>query len=286
MKAERKWLVLILVMVWASPSHAGLISTFAATGETAADIQQTVDEFRTALGANNGNLPENGDPNGRRQINWDALPDAFSDPNFFPGDFFNGSTPGRARGIEFQETGDTTGFLVSSTEASGQPTAFGFENFLPVFSEERLFAPVGGTTFDILFFDPADQITQATTRGMGIVFSGLDFDDTVQVDFLNLAGELLASLNPFGPDDADLSFLGAIFDTAEVAKVQIAGGNRFLIENGSFGGGIGDGFVMDDFIFGEPTPVNQVAVSEPNSLPLLFASFGVFIALRRRYSTR
>jgi hypothetical protein len=282
MRADKKWLVTILVTVWANTSHAGLISTYFATGESAADIQGTVDEFRVALGENNGNLPENGDPNGRRQINWDGLPDSLSDPNLFPGDFFNGSTPGRARGIEFQETGDTTGFLVSSTEASGQPTAFGFENFLPTFSEERLFAPVGGTTFDILFFDPSDQITQATTKGMGIVFSGLDFDDTVQVDFLNLAGELLASLNPLGPADSDLSFLGAIFDTAEVAKVQIAGGNRFLIENGSFGGGIGDGFAMDDFIFGEPIPVSQVEVSAPSSMALLFAGLGICIALRRR----
>lgn len=260
-----------------STSQASILTVFEDIGATPDDIRDTVDAFRDALGPNNGNSPVNGDPNGRRQINWDALPDGLSDPNLFPGDFFNGDSAPRARGIEFEATGTTTGFLVSSTESSGVPPAFGFERFLPTFSDERLFAPVGGSTFDINFFDPSDQTTRATVRGFGAVFSGLDFPDTVQMQFLNLADEIIGSINPLGNEDFDLTFAGALFDTPEIATVRMIGGNRFLDENGRFAGGIGDGFVFDDFIFGEPIAAQ---VSAPATLSILL--FGMFALVRMR----
>ncbi|WP_395344840.1 hypothetical protein PN836_008780 [Ningiella sp. W23] len=280
MKASKLKLGAVLLFMWTSASHAGLIATFNEQGLTAADLQETVDEFRDALGPNNGNSPVNGDPNGRRQIDWDALPDGLADPNLFPGDFFNGDSAPRARGIEFEATGDTTGFLVSSTAASGQPIAFGFDRFLPRFSEERLFSPVGGTTFDINFYDPSDQTTQATVRGFGAIFSGLDFLDTAQMQFLNLAGEIIGSVNPLGTQDFDLTFAGLIFDTPEVATVRVSGGNRFLSENGVFEGGSGDGFAFDDFIFGEPIAVQNVNASSPSAAALLF-SLIAFATYRR-----
>lgn len=254
---------------------------FSGTANTADDLTPVVDDFRNALGTNNGNAPVNAGPDGFRSINWDAAPDAISDPNPFPGDFFNADVAPRARGIEFQETGDTTGFLLSATEASGQPVAFGFDRFLPRFSEERLFAPVGGTTFDVAFFDPANPEQSATTRGLGVVFSGLDFNDTVSMSFFDQAGSLLFEEYAQGNNDDDLSFLGVLFDDADVAYVSIAGGNRFLEANGDFGGGLGDGFAMDDFIFGEPIPVAIAPVPLP--MPALLLGFGIlsFGGLRR-----
>lgn len=274
----------LVLSFFASSASAALISTFEDAGLVANDIQDTVDDFRNALGPNNGNAPVNGNPLGRRQIDWDALPDAFSDPTLFPGDFFNGDSAPRARGIAFNPTGTTTGFLVSSTQASGVPVAFGFDRFLPRFSDERLFASIGGSSFDINFFDPSDQTTQATVRGFGAVFSGLDLADTVQMQFLNLADELIGSINPVGTSDFDLNFAGAIFDSAEIATVRILGGNRFLESNGRFGGGIGDGFVFDDFIFGEPIAVE---VSEPSAFSLLpLCLIGALVARRRKGSAR
>jgi len=269
----------IVLSFCASSANAGIISTFEDAGLVAADIQDTVDDFRNALGPNNGNAPVNGDPLGRRQINWDALPDALSDPTLFPGDFFNGDSAPRARGIEFKPTGTTTGFLVSSTLASGVPVAFGFDDFLPRFSDERLFASIGGSSFDINFYDPSDQTTKATVRGFGAVFSGLDFADTVEMQFLNLADELIGVMNPLGTSEFDLNFAGAIFDSAEIATVRILGGNRFLEGNGSFGGGSGDGFVFDDFIFGEPIAAE---VSAPPAFSLLLLSFIGAIVSRKR----
>lgn len=257
---------------------------FSGTGADTAELTPLVQDFRDTLGVNNGNAPVNAGPDGFRSINWDAAPDAVSDPNAFPGDFFNADFAPRARGIEFKETGDTTGFLLSSTEASGQPTAFGFERFLPTFSPERLFSPIGGTTFDVFFYDPANPTQQATTKGLGVVFSGLDFDDTASMSFFDIAGNLLFEQFAQGNDDDDLSFLGAIFDEPEVAYVSIAGGNRFLEGNGSFGGGIGDGFVMDDFIFGEPIPVGNGVAPVPLPAPAALLGFALVAlgAMRRR----
>lgn len=269
-----------ILSVFTGASQAGLLTIFEDIGGTPVDIQDTVDDFRNTLGPNNGNSPVNGDPNGRRQINWDALPDSLADPALLPGDFFNGDSAPRARGIEFEATGNTTGFLVSSTQASGVSPGFGFSSFLPAFSGERIFAPVGGTTFDINFYDPSDQATRATVRGFGAIFTGLDFPDTVEMQFLNIAEEIIGSINPLGNDSFDLTFAGAIFDMPEIATVRMIGGNRFLEENGRFGGGNGDGFAFDDFIFGEP--VAYVKASSPAAFSLLSLGFLTMLGMRKR----
>ena len=236
-------------------SAATLLTDVSKTSSNARGLQTTIDDFRSALGDNNGNAPVNADPNGRRQINWDAAPDAISDPNPFPGDFFNGDADPRARGIEFSETGATTSFLLSSTEASGQPPRFGFPGDLVPFSEERMFSPVGGTTFDVEFFDPATQINPATTRGLGIIFNDVgEFAATTMTLFDVDGNELATRRAALGA--GGLSFLGLIFDEAVIAKASINVGTAALLGNGV--AGVGDLVVMDDYIFGEPVPVSAV----------------------------
>lgn len=250
------------------------------TGDDAAELQNTVDAFRGVLGDLNAPVPENFS-GGRREINWDAAPDAVSDPNAFPGDFFNADVAPRARGIEFTPTGTTTGFLLSSTKDSGQPVAFGFDESFPRFSEERLFAPVGGTTFDITFYNPAKPEQRATTTGFGAVFSGVTFDDTASLSYYDLDGNLLAKeFASSSNGGTGLSFLGVAFSTAIVAKVSVQGGSRFLDKNGDFDGPAGDAFVFDDFIFGEPAPLGEVPI--PGALPLMLAGLGLISLGRKR----
>ncbi|MEM0922762.1 MAG: hypothetical protein AAGI13_06925 [Pseudomonadota bacterium] len=278
----RPFLALIaLALLAQTASAATLVRDVSITAPNAASLESTVDKFRDDLGSLNDNLPENLDPNGRRQIDWDAAPDGVSDPNAFPGDFFNFNADPRARGIEFRETGSTTGFLLSSTQASGQPVEFGFDASFTPFSEERLFAPVGGTTFDVLFFDPADQVTPGATRGLGVIFTGVDVQGGSEISFFGLNGEELAKRDvPISDEVAALSFVGLIFDQPVISRVSIKAGDRALLANGNFGAGA-DGVVLDDFIFGEP--VNAVSpIPLPGGLGLLATALLGFAAWRRR----
>lgn len=232
-------------------AQAAVMDVFTDHADTAAGIQDTVEEYRDALGPLNAPAPVNGDPNGRRQINWDAAPNPVSDPNAFPGDFFNADSAPRARGIEFQGVGTTDGFLLSATEASGVPVEFDTPDGFTFFSAERMFTPVGGTEFDVVFFDPANPAERALTRGLGVVFTDVERSGTT-MSFFDSSDSLLWEGEAIAGNNASLSFLGAIFDDAEVARVRI---------NAGIGGF--DQVVMDDFIFGEPIPASPVPLPAP-----------------------
>src|SRR5881275_2848402 len=81
--------------------------TFSSSGANPAAIQTTVDAFRTQLGTLNANVAGSFS-SGRREINWDGVPDALSAPNNLPANFFNVNSP---RGVVFSTSG--TGFQVS-----------------------------------------------------------------------------------------------------------------------------------------------------------------------------
>jgi hypothetical protein len=144
----------------------GAAVTFSATGVNAAGIQTTVDAFRTALGTLNANVAGSF-PSGRREINWDGVPDALSAPNNLPADFFNVNSP---RGVVFSTPG--TGFQVSANAASGTPVEFGninatYPTNFQTFSPQRLFTALGSKVVDVTFFVPGST-APATTSGFGV----------------------------------------------------------------------------------------------------------------------
>jgi hypothetical protein len=223
---------------------------FSATGTTPAGIQSTVDTFRSALGSNNG--VGGSFPSGRREINWDGVPDASAAPNPLPANFFNVTSP---RGVVFSTPG--TGFQVSATVASGTPIEFGnidpsYTTTFQTFSAERLFTPLGSNVTDVFFFLPGTT-TAAHTNAFGAVFTDVDFDSATQLQFFDATNTSLGTFYaPTASGSQKLSFLGIYFNAGEqVARVRITCGNAALAS------GVTDGFpndvvAMDDFVYAEP----------------------------------
>jgi hypothetical protein len=220
---------------------------FEASGKTPADIQTAVDAFRASLGTNNGIGGTFG--SGRREINWDGVPDQFSAPNLLPPNFFNSNSP---RGAVFFTLG--TGFQVSANSSNPTNTPVRFGNIHPVypelfstFSPQRLFTALGSNITETLFFKPGTT-EAATVKGFGAVFTDVNSDDSTTIDYFDVGGNLLLSQNVLpGPTArGSLSFVGVKFDRANVFFVRITSGNRILKTPAR------DVVAMDDFIYGEP----------------------------------
>ncbi len=276
-----------LALVFAGSQAAAVTITtdVSISANSPGGIQTAVDNFRSQLGTDNGGVPANGNPNGYREIDWDDAPDSASDPNALPADFFNSNTAPGAFGVEFQATGSTTSFLLSSTQASGTPIEFGEDNNFVPFSDERIFSPINGTTFDILFFDPADQTTQATTSAFGIVFLDVEAaSPSANIQLFDIDDNLLATRNAVRAENGGASFIGLIFDEAVIARVSVQSGTAPLLSNLTRGPG-SDGVAVDNLIFGEP--IGVTAVPLPTGFILMISMIGGIAAAgaARRKST-
>lgn len=260
--------------VAAAASYAACTAptTFTATGNDADSIRTDVDTFRNAIGDLNAPHPIN-NVGGRRQINWDAAPDAISAPNDFPGDFFNGDAFPRARGIEFSAANDE--LYLSATAASGEGIEFdnfdsSYSSLFTVFSAERLFAPVETNVVDVRFFSPADQTTPALVDSFGVIFTDVDFANVTKMVFYDQQDNPVYTLNaPASSGNETLSLAGVKFDAPCVRWVRITTGNTALApgvvetpENGY------DLVAMDDFIYGEPQPITSCG------LPTIYSAAG------------
>lgn len=280
MRAIEKMIAVALAGV-VSGLPAGAETIRSGAGSAAADIQSALDQFRADLGALNPNNPGSLG-SGRREINWDGVPDTVASPNPMAGDFFNGATPGRARGAVFTTPG--TAFEISADNDNPTLTPGDFANINPAYSTDfaaftpqRLFTAVGSNIVDVTFRVPGED-TPALVRGFGSVFSDVDLHGSASLSFYDKSGGLLNEtiVPAAGLGDGTFSFLGVAFDDAIVARVRITSGTDALspttFDAPSAASPV-DLVVMDDFVFGEP-----VAVPEPASAALL----GLGLLARRR----
>lgn len=262
---------------------AGAAIPRSAAGASPASIQAAVDQFRADLGGVN-NAVGGSFPGGRREINWDGVPDAASSPNALPANFFNSNSP---RGAVFSTAG--SGFQVSAKAGNPTSTAVRFANLNPnysndfqPFSPERLFTAIGSNVTDVVFFLPGTT-NPAVVSGFGAVFTDVDSATSTSLQFYDQSG---ASLGVFAvpalAGSQSLSFLGVSFNGGErVSRVRIRSGDGALGPNDN--AVEGDMVVMDDFIYGEPQSANGVAggcITDATSLCLNGGRFKVEATFR------
>ncbi|AHG87650.1 PEP motif putative anchor domain protein [Gemmatirosa kalamazoonensis] len=250
-------------------AHAQVVRSGAGT---LADVTAIRDAFRADLGG--GTVAgANGSFGGiRREINWDAVPDAFSAPNNLPANFFNANSP---RGAVFATAG--TGFQLSAN-AGVAPIAFdnidpSYSSTFQAFSPQRLFTALGSNVVDVNFF-VAGTSTAALVRGFGAIFSDVDLANTTSIQFFGPGSVSLGTFYaPSLVGSQSFSFLGVSWATPIVSRVRITNGNAAL------GAGVLDQngnpvdlVVMDDFLYGEPVDARSV-VPEPATLALVGGGF-------------
>ena len=268
---------LAALLVGAMPAAQAAAVVFSADGVNDAAIQTTVDAYRAVLGTLNPNIAGSFGT-GRREINWDGVPDALSAPNNLPANFFNVNSP---RGVVFATPG--TGFQVSANSGVA-PIEFGninatYPGLFQTFSAQRLFTALGSNITDVNFFVPGSG-TAAGVSGFGAVFTDVDLANSTSLQFFELDGSSLGTFfAPARAGEGTLSFLGVQFNASErIGRVRITSGNAAL--GGAEGGGV-DLVVMDDFIYAEPR-----AVPEPSTLLLIAGALAAAAALRRRRQCR
>ena len=223
-------------------------------GANPASIQAAVDAFRADLGTLNANSVGSF-ANGRREINWDGVPNAKSAPNNLSADFFNTTSP-RGAVFSFAAGSTGTGFQVSAN-AANPPVRFGNLNaqypaIFQTFSAERLFTSLGSNAYEVKFFVPGTTIP-ATVSGFGAVFVDVDSSGS-SIEYFNAAGK---SLGVFPSQTADngLSFVGVNFTQGErVAKVVVTAGNTPIGAADAVGVDVA---VFDDFIYSEPQAITN-----------------------------
>ena len=251
----------IALLVLAGVLNAAPVVRLAA-GANPADIQAAVDQFRADLGGVLNPNNTNSFPSGRREINWDGVPDALSSPNNLPANFFNSNSP---RGAVFTTPCGAATVRVSANAVNPTNTAvrFGeldpsYTNTFKTFSAQRLFTAISlatspCNTVGINFFIPGTNVP-ATVNGFGVVFTDVDVAGDARFACYDKTGAILAP-GFIGPPDANagLSFIGISYPDGErIARCDIVSGNARLAAGNVDGANGVDVVAMDDFIYGEP----------------------------------
>jgi hypothetical protein len=235
----RLLLLPVLTLLGAAAPADAAITVRQASGATPAAIQSAVDQFRADLGPDN----DANDPaqSGRREINWDGVPDSQADPNPLPPGSYGG------RGVVLSTPG--SGFQVSADSSSNQPVEFGRPTLFAPFSPQRLFSPIGSTVTVVDFVVPGDT-DPALSRGFGAVFTNVDTAGHSKIELFDANGQSLAVRNvPPATGNQTLSFVGVSLDEGRVARVRITSGDHPPPYSGNT---TNDTTVLDDFVFGEP----------------------------------
>jgi hypothetical protein len=212
------------------------------------NITASVSEFRDLLGATLNTTP--GHISGRREINWDAVPDIYENESI-PPDFFNpvapGSLPGLQRGFHYSPVLDAR---ISNSDFAGLDSSNALE--FSSFSGNKTFSAVSTNLWNVDFQVPGQAIA-ASVKGFAAVFSDVDDPHSTTIEYFSGSKSLGIYKVPVR-SAGSLSFLGVYFPNEKITTVRIKQGNAVLaggVKDISAGGS-NDLVIMDDFFYDEP----------------------------------
>lgn len=217
--------------------------------QSSGDITNAIASFRHMLGALN---TQPGAISGRREINWDGVPDSL-DGKPLPLDFFNpvgaNANISLQRGLAYDPAKGT--FMVSS-KAFAETNSNAATQF-SAFSGTKVFANVGAVQWPISF-QQAGTTVSASVQAFGAVFSDVDEGNSTSLEFFDGAKSIGKYFVPPHNNNSSFSFLAVHFNNNQhITKVQVthdgflAAGTKDISDGGS-----NDLIVMDDFIYSEP----------------------------------
>lgn len=215
------------------------------------DITPKLDQFRNLLGAELNTTP--GQVSGRREINWDAVPDIYATQKL-PSDFFNQVAPGspasQQRGFIYSADADgrVSGNLFAGLDASN---ATEFSSF----TGSKTFSALDDNLWNVDFEVPG-QADPASVRGFGAVFSDVDVAGATTMEFFS-GGRSLGTFAVPVKTTGTFSFLGVYFPNEKVTRVTIKQGEA-VVGNGVkdlTSGGNKDLVILDDVLYDEPRAI-------------------------------
>ncbi|HEV2750647.1 MAG TPA: hypothetical protein VGV12_09005, partial [Gemmatimonadales bacterium] len=188
-----------------------------ARGDSAA-VADTLDKFRAALGGSL-NAPNSAPAtSGRREINWDGVPAALTNVDTFPAAFFNVNSK---RGAVFATPG--TGLRVDSSAFASVNAGLGDQ--FAAFSPKKLFMAVGSNQVEV-DFKVVGTTTNGLVKGFGVVFTDVDRAASTRVEYFDANGVEIANIPALAHLGVkEFTFVGAVFDSAIVARVLITSGD-------------------------------------------------------------
>ena len=216
------------------------------------DITSKINEFRNLLGSTLNTTK--GHTEGRRELNWDGVPDMFASQKI-PFDFFNPVADGSPENLQrgFLYSADTDARISSSAFTNLEP-ANGTEFFS--FSGSKTFSAVSSNLWNVEF-EVAGARIAASVNGFGAVFSDVDDPSSTSIEYFAGNRSLGTFFVPVHKGSSH-SFLGVYFPNEKVTKVRIRQGAAVVavgVKDISVGG-TKDLVVMDDFLYDEPVAIN------------------------------
>lgn len=215
------------------------------------DITAKLNEFRSLLGDVLNTTPDQ--TSGRREINWDGVPDIFATQKL-PSDFFNPVAPGSdeslQRGFRYSSDGDAR---VSSNGFADFEASNGTE--FSAFSGVKTFSAVSSNLWNV-DFEVAGKSIAASVKGFGAVFSDVDNEGSATMEFFS--GEQSLGIYKVPAKTVGThSFLGVYFPDRKVTRILIKQGDAVLANGVKdiTSGGNKDLVVMDDFLYDEPKAI-------------------------------